>query len=54
MVEKLSPIGKKNGENEAVIFNPFLVDSDNLLEAAESHSEDAIIVEDDEGRQLYP
>jgi ferredoxin len=53
MVEKLSPVGKKNGENKAVNFDPFLVDGDSLSEAAESCPEDAIIVEDDEGRQLY-
>ena len=54
MVEKLSPIGKKNSENEAVVFDPFSVDYDSLLGAAGSCTEDAIIIRDDEGRRLYP
>ena len=41
-------------ENKAVVLDPSSVDGDTLLEAAESCSESAIIVEDDEGRQLYP
>ena len=54
MVEKFSPVGEKNGENKAVVFDPSSVDDDTLLEAAKSCPEDAIIVEDDEGWQLYP
>ena len=41
-------------ENKAVILDPSSVDDDTLLEAAESCPENAIIVEDDEGNQLYP
>ena len=41
-------------ENKAVVLDPFSVDDDTLLQAAESCPEDAIIVEDDQGHQLYP
>ena len=41
-------------ENKAIVLNPASVDDDTLLEAAESCPENAIIIEDDEGRQLYP
>ncbi len=41
-------------ENKAVVLDPSSVDDNTLLEAAKSCTEDAIIVEDDEGRQLYP
>jgi len=41
-------------ENKAVILDPSSVDDNTLLEAAESCTENAIIIEDDEGRQLYP
>lgn len=41
-------------ENKAVVLAPSSVDDDTLMEAAESCPEKAIIVEDDEGRQLYP
>ncbi len=41
-------------ENKAVVLDPSSVDDDTLLEAAESCPENAIIVEDNEGRQLYP
>ena len=41
-------------ENKAVVLNPSSVDDDTLLEAAESCPENAIIVEDDKGNQLYP
>ncbi len=41
-------------ENKAVVLAPSSVDDETLLEAAESCPENAIIVEDDEGRQLYP
>jgi ferredoxin len=45
---------KLDHENKAVVLDPSSVDDDTLLEAAKSCPEDAIIVEDDEGRQLYP
>ena len=41
-------------ENKAVVLEPSSVDDDTLLEAAESCPVNAIIVEDDEGHQLYP
>ena len=41
-------------EDKAVILDPSSVDDKTLLEAAESCPENAIIVEDDEGNQLYP
>jgi len=41
-------------ENKAVVLDPSSVDDETLLEAAESCPENAIIAEDDEGRQLYP
>lgn len=41
-------------ENKAVVLDPSSVDDNTLLEAAKSCTEDAIIVEDDEGHQLYP
>ncbi len=40
--------------NKAVVLDPSSVDDETLLEAAESYPENAIIVEDDEGNQLYP
>ena len=45
---------KLDEENKAVVLDPSSVDEDSLLEAAESCPENAIIVEDDEGNQLYP
>ena len=45
---------KLDNENKAVVLDPSSVDVDELLEAAESCPESAIIVEDDEGNQLYP
>lgn len=41
-------------ENKAVILDPNSVDDDTLLEAAKSCPESAILVEDNEGNQLYP
>ncbi|HEY87845.1 MAG TPA: ferredoxin [Dehalococcoidia bacterium] len=41
-------------ENKAVVLDPSSVNDNTLLEAAESCPENAIIIEDDEGRQLYP
>lgn len=41
-------------ESKAVVLDPSSVDDDILLEAAKSCPENAIIVEDDEGHQLYP
>ena len=41
-------------ENKAVVLDPSSVDDQTLLDAAESCPENAIIVEDDDGHQLYP
>ncbi len=43
-----------NEDSKAVVLDPSSVDDDTLLEAAESCPENAIIIEDDEGQQLYP
>jgi len=45
---------KLDEENKAVVLDSSSVDDDTLLEAAESCPEQAIIVEDDEGHQLFP
>ncbi len=45
---------KLDEEDKAMILDPASVDDDTLLEAAESCPEKAIIIEDDEGYQLYP
>lgn len=41
-------------EGKAIVLDPSSVDDDALLEAAESCPYDAIILEDDEGNQVYP
>ncbi len=40
--------------NKAVVLDPRSVDDGRLFEAAESCSENAFVLEDDEGHQLYP
>lgn len=45
---------KLDEKNKAVVLDPSSIDDDTLLEAAESCPEQAIIVEDDEGHQLFP
>ena len=45
---------KLDDEGKAVVLDPSSVDDATLLEAAESCPQDAIIIEDDEGNQLYP
>jgi len=45
---------KLDEENKAVVLDPSSVNDQTLLEAAESCPEKAIIIEDDEGHQLYP
>ena len=45
---------KLDEENKAIVLDSSSVGDDTLLEAAESCPEKAIIVEDDEGHQLYP
>ncbi len=49
-----STVFKLDDENKAVVLDPSSVDDETLLEAAESCPENAIVVEDDEGNQLYP
>ncbi len=41
-------------ENKAVVLDASSVDLDTLIEAAKSCPENAIIIEDDEGNQIYP
>ena len=45
---------KLDDKNKAMVLDPSSVDDDTLLEATESCPENAIIIEDDEGNQLYP
>lgn len=45
---------KLDEENKAVVLDPSSVGDDTLLETAESCPANAIVIEDDEGRQLYP
>ena len=45
---------KLGEENKAVVLDSSSIDDDTLLEAAESCPEQAIIVEDDDGHQLFP
>ncbi len=45
---------KLDEKNKVVILDPASVGDDTLLEAAESCPAQAIIIEDDEGHQLYP
>lgn len=45
---------KLDEENKAVVLDPSSVDDSTLMEAAESCTENAIIIEDDNGNQLYP
>jgi ferredoxin len=40
--------------NKAVVLKPESVDEDTLMSAAESCPENAVIIEDDDGNQLYP
>ena len=41
-------------ENNAVVLDPSSVDVNTLLEAAAGCPMGAVIIEDDEGRQIYP
>jgi ferredoxin len=45
---------KLDKSNKAVVLKPDSVDEDTLMAAAESCPENAIIIEDDDGNQLYP
>jgi ferredoxin len=41
-------------ENKAVVLDPSSTSDNILLDAAQSCPENAIVLEDDEGHQLYP
>ena len=43
-----------DGENKAVVLDPASVDDETLLVAAESCPQNAVIIEDDTERQIYP
>lgn len=45
---------KLDKNNKAVVLKPESVDEDTLMSAAESCPENAVIIEDDAGNQLYP
>jgi len=45
---------KLDKSNKAVVISPESVDEDTLMRAAESCPENAVIIEDDDGDQLYP
>jgi ferredoxin len=45
---------KLDEASKAIVIDPNSVDQDRLLEAAESCPENAIILENDEGHQVYP
>jgi ferredoxin len=45
---------KLDKSNKAVVLKPESVDEDTLMSAAESCPENAVIIEDDDGNQLYP
>jgi ferredoxin len=45
---------KLNDQNKVVVLDPGSVDEETLMEAAKSCPENAIILEDEEGNQLYP
>ena len=53
--EAVAPtVFKVDRNNKVVVLDPKSVDDTTLMEAAESCPENAIIIEDDEGNQLYP
>ena len=45
---------KLDDKNKAIVLDPSSVYDNTLSEAAESCPENAVIIEDDEGNQLYP
>ena len=53
--EAMAPsVFKVDKHHKAVLLDPKSVDDDTLREAAESCPENAIILEDDDGNQIYP
>ncbi len=53
-VEVAPTVFELDDEMEARVLDPASVDDDTLLEAAKSCPLEAIILEDDQGRQIYP
>jgi len=49
-----STVFKLDDQNKAVVLDPGSVDEETIMEAAKSCPENAILLEDDEGNQLYP
>ncbi|MBI2891273.1 MAG: ferredoxin [Nitrospirae bacterium] len=45
---------KIDSENKAIILNETAADDDTILNAAEACPTQAIILEDDQGNQIYP
>jgi len=45
---------KLDNENKAIVLDPSSATEETILEAAESCPENAIILEDDTGRQVHP
>jgi ferredoxin len=45
---------KLDDESKAVVTNPVSISEDKLMSAAESCPVNAIIIEDEQGNQLYP
>jgi ferredoxin len=45
---------KLDKNNKAVVLDTKSVDEETLMSAAESCPENAVIIEDDDGNQLYP
>lgn len=53
--EAIAPTAfKVDKSNKVVLLDPKSVDEKTLMEAAESCPVDAIIIEDDDGNQIYP
>ena len=53
--EAVAPtVFKVDKTNKAVLLDPAPVDEETLMAAAESCPVNAIIIEDDDGNQLYP
>jgi ferredoxin len=49
-----STVFKLDSENKAVVIDPSSVNEEKLMSAAESCPVSAIILEDDQGNQIYP
>lgn len=53
-VEVAPTVFELDDEMKARVLDPASVDDDTLLEAAKSCPLEAVILEDDQGRQIYP